>query len=151
MPPFASVEEVLNFAIVREEEAARFYTDYAGKAKHEEMRKTFLEFALEETSHKLKLMAIRDGRTLLPAQQKIADLRIAEMQSPVKPDNALSYGEVLILAMQREKASFKLYTELAAAAPDENLRKTFEILAQEEAKHKLRFELEYDREELSEN
>ena len=63
----------------------------------------------------------------------------------------MDYQQALILAMNKEKAAFRMYTDLAAAAPEEGLRNTFLALAQEEAKHKLRFEIEYDEEVMSEN
>lgn len=53
--------------------------------------------------------------------------------------------------MKKEKAAFKLYNDLAAAASDETSREMFLMLAQEEAKHKLRFEVEYDNNILTEN
>lgn len=39
---------------------------------------------------------------------------------------------------------FRLYTDLAARTTDDALRRTFSSLAQAEAVHKLRFELEYE-------
>ena len=59
--------------------------------------------------------------------------------------------EALILAMKKEKVAFKLYTDLAAAVSSADLKNTFLSLAQEEAKHKLRFEVEYDNEIMGEN
>jgi rubrerythrin len=56
----------------------------------------------------------------------------------------MGYQEALIVAMKKEKAAFKLYTDLAASTADERIKATFSALAQEEAKHKLRFEIEYD-------
>jgi len=53
--------------------------------------------------------------------------------------------------MKKEKAAFKLYTDLAAAVSSADLKNTFLSLAQEEAKHKLRFEVEYDNEIMGEN
>jgi len=53
--------------------------------------------------------------------------------------------------MQREKASFNLYNNLAAIADDEDLRSTFLALAQEEARHKLRLETIYDEQILTED
>ena len=53
--------------------------------------------------------------------------------------------------MKKEKAAFKLYTDLSEKAGDESLRSFFLALAQEEAKHKLSFELEYDDYVLTEN
>ena len=46
--------------------------------------------------------------------------------------------------MKDEKASFRMYTQLAAGTDNPELRTTLLRLAQEEAKHKLRFEIEYD-------
>jgi len=69
----------------------------------------------------------------------------------VEPDSALDYQQALIVAMKREKAAFKLYIDLAAAVEAQELRDTFLALAAEEAKHKLRFELEYDESILTGN
>jgi rubrerythrin len=53
--------------------------------------------------------------------------------------------------MKAEKAAFRLYHDLAATTDDANLRNVLLGLAQEEAKHKLRFEIEYDDVFLREN
>jgi rubrerythrin len=53
--------------------------------------------------------------------------------------------------MKREKAAYRLYLDLAAVAEAEELTETFLWLAQEEAKHKLRFEIEYDDQVLKDN
>jgi rubrerythrin len=53
--------------------------------------------------------------------------------------------------MKKENAAFKMYTELASQTPDPKIKETFLALAQEEAKHKLRFEMEYDEEILKED
>jgi len=53
--------------------------------------------------------------------------------------------------MKAEKAAFKLYTDLASATDDPTLKAMLLGLAQEEAKHKLQFEIEYDEEILKQN
>jgi rubrerythrin len=53
--------------------------------------------------------------------------------------------------MKKETDSFRLYRDLAAITVDEDLKNTFLTLAQEEAKHKLRFETEYENIVLKEN
>jgi rubrerythrin len=63
----------------------------------------------------------------------------------------MDYQSALILAMKQEKAAFRLYTDLAASTDDEKVRDLFLGLAQEEAKHKLRFEVEYDDDFLRDN
>lgn len=151
MKNFGSVDETLDFAIEREEIAAEFYTDLADKVEYPWMRKMLLEFAGEEQGHKKKLLGVKQGKRLISSSQNIMDLKIADYLVDVEPGDKVSYKDALIIAMKREKASFKLYTDLAEAAEDEGLKETFRALAQEEAKHKLRFELEYDKEVLSEN
>jgi rubrerythrin len=146
-----TVDEVLDYAIERESEAAKFYADLAGRSEWQWMQSTFLEFSREEAAHKAKLLAIKQGRLLMPSAQRVTDLRIADHLIEVAPHNKLTYKQALMLAMQREKASFRLYTDLASATENAGLRTTFQVLALEEAKHKLRFELEYDNEILTEN
>ena len=63
----------------------------------------------------------------------------------------MDYQQALLLAMKKEKAAFKLYSALADRAPNAQLKDVFLGLAQEESKHKLRFEIEYDEYVLREN
>jgi rubrerythrin len=81
----------------------------------------------------------------------VIDLKIADYLVEVKEKADMTYQEVLVLAMQKEKAAFKLYQNLASKATDGNVKSIFLSLAQEEAKHKLRFEIEYDEFVLREN
>jgi len=141
---FNSVDEILDFAIEKEDEAAKFYIDLASKSKPYEMRQVFQDFSREEMGHKDKLLAIKKGKLLMMPSKKVMDLKIAEQVEEVRPTEELTYQQALILAMKREKASFKLYSTLAGATDDDGVRGTLLMLAQEEAKHKLRFEIEYD-------
>lgn len=117
------------------------------------MREVFERFAKEELKHKARLEAVKQGKLLVSAEQKVQNLKIADYLVKVEPqpDETLDYQKTLIIAMQREKASFKLYTDLAAITDNAELQETLLALAQEEAKHKLRFEIEYDEHILTEN
>jgi rubrerythrin len=148
---FKSVDDVLDFAIRKEEESAQMYTGLAAKMEKAYMRGVFEDFAREEKGHKKKLLDIKKGKLLVPAAAKVLDLKIAEYVTDVAPSADLDYQEALILAMKKEKEAFRLYTALANATDDSALRTTLLGLAQEEAKHKLRFEVEYDEQFLSEN
>jgi rubrerythrin len=147
---FGSVDEILEFAIGKEEESARFYEDLARRVERPSMRQVFEDFAGEERGHKEKLLAVKGGKLLLPAADKVMDLKLADYLTDVEASPALDYQEALVLAMKEEKAAFRLYSDLASATEDETLRATLLALAQEEARHKLRFEIEYD-ELLTEN
>jgi len=144
MKTFKTAEEVLDFAITAEQAAVDFYTDLAKHARNEEIKESFLQFVKEEMGHKSRLLKIKAEHAFEFEQEKITDLKIADYTVSIKPSNDMSYQEVLVLAMKREKAAFKLYTNLAKVAPNDELKKIFLSLAQEEAKHKLRFEIEYD-------
>ncbi|KPK72583.1 MAG: rubrerythrin [Phycisphaerae bacterium SM23_30] len=141
---FGSVDEILDFAIKEEEQAARFYTDLADRMERPWMKQAFEDFAREEEGHKIKLLQVKQGQQLISAEAKVQDLKISDYVVDLEPKADMDYQDALILAMKKEKAAFKLYTDLAASTGDENLRQVFLGLAQEEAKHKLRFEIEYD-------
>jgi rubrerythrin len=138
------IEQVLNFAIEEEQAAADFYTQLAARSKTPGMRDVFEEFAREEMGHKAKLEAVKQSGEFIPAAKQPVDLKIGDYLEDVEPSPNLDYRAALVLAMKKEKAAFKLYSDLAATAPNEALERTFLALAQEEAKHKLRFEIEYD-------
>lgn len=146
-----SIDSILDFAIEKEEDAFQFYNDLAGKMQRPHMKQIFEQFAKEEKGHKAKLQAVKEGKLLMPAQQKVMDLKIGDNLVDVELDAEIDYQQALILAMKAEKAAYKLYNDLAAATDDHNLRATFLTLAQEEAKHKLRFEVEYDEYVLKDN
>jgi len=151
MKTFNSVDEILDFAIKSEQSAFDFYTKLATNSKNIAMKKVFLEFAEEEKTHKKRLETIKEEKIFKVEIAKIQDLKISEYITDVKQSDNMTYQEALILAMKREKNAVKLYTDLSAIVEDDKMRILFKSLANEEAKHKLRFELEYDNEVLREN
>lgn len=141
---FSSVNEILDFAIDREVRAARMYTELANAVERPGIREACLEFAAEEGRHKARLMRVKAGDITPVRHEKIADLKIAgDLVEPTISKN-MNYQEVLVFAMKSEKIAYQLYMRLAQATDDANLKSVFLDLAQEEAKHKLFFETEYD-------
>jgi rubrerythrin len=145
------LDDLLGFAIEKEAQAADFYMDLASRVTRPNMRLAFQELAREERTHKLKLERIRENGTLSPEPRAVPDLRISDYITDVEPSLDMDYQQVLIVAMRREKASFRLYSDLAASTPDGQVRQALLALAQEEAKHKLRLEIEYDEYVLAES
>jgi rubrerythrin len=148
---FKSIDDILDFAIGEEEGAQRFYESLASSAQSSGMREVFEGFAREERGHKAKLEAIKKGHTREGFTSGVQDLKLGDYLVDVEPTPETGYQEALIVAMKKEKAAFRLYSDLAAVAPDEEMKNTFLGLAQEEAKHKLRFEVEYDDNVLTDN
>jgi rubrerythrin len=145
------IDEILDFAIGREQAAHDFYMDLAKKMDRPGMKEIFTQFAGEELGHKSRLQRVKEGKTLLTPKSKVMDLKIGEYLVDVDPEAELNYQKALILAMKREKASFRLYMDISDGTDDLKMKEIFRSLAQEEAKHKLRFEVEYDDVILAEN
>lgn len=145
-----TANELLDFAIDREQEAHDFYTDLAGRAKQPDTKDLLTQLAREELGHKKKLEAIKSGSCSFSATKDVTAVEIGDYLVAVEPDSKLDYEGALILAMKREEAAFILYTDLSKIAGDEELKLLFLALAQEEAKHELRFEIEYKKTFLDE-
>jgi rubrerythrin len=138
-------QETLEFAISREVEAYHFYLALAGRVKSRQMRKVFEDLAKEELEHKakLELEVIKTGRpvsTKLKPGRPESDYIISDDPSQLDID----YKDMLLLGMEKEESSFRIYVNLAAKACDEESREVLLSLAEEEVKHKLRFENEYE-------
>jgi len=144
MAEFDSDEEILELAIAREEDANQFYIVLAAQAKNAEMRKVFEDLAEEELEHKakLELEVIKTGRVVTATERP--ELETKGDTETVGPEVDMDYKDMLIMAMQKEEASFRLYVDLAGRVINENTHETLLALAEEEVKHKLRFETEYD-------
>lgn len=151
MKNFENVDAILDFAINEEQGAVDFYSELADVAKTDDMRQVFMEFAEEEIKHKQRLLKIKEEGFYKLEKEQITDLKISDFVVNVKPTPGMTYEDALILAMKKEKAAFKLYSALADRAPNAQLKDVFLGLAQEESKHKLRFEIEYDEFVLREN
>jgi rubrerythrin len=148
-----SVNRVLDFAIANEERSAEFYRHLADLGRREHMKEVFLGFAAEEEQHKAKLLEIKGGSQALVSDEKVTDLRLAEQldDEVIDLSGDMDYRQALVIAMRIEKAAYKLYSELAEATNNAVWKEVLLGLAQEEAKHKLRFEVEYDEHVLKEH
>jgi len=146
-----SVDEILDYAIDQEQQAADFYADLAGRAEKAGMKEILLDFAAEEQSHKQRLLAVKAGDHKLTPEQQVLDLKISDYLVEVGASANISYQDALIVAMKRERAAFQLYSDMAAKVPEGHLKEVLQGLAKEEAKHKLFFESEYDERVLMDN
>ncbi len=143
MPRFRSVDDVLDFAIAREIEAHDFYTGLVKLVSKAELRTVISGFAVDELQHSIRLQAIKAGEAAF-IEEEVGSLGIADTVKKVEPYAQMTYKDLLVVAMNREKAAFRLYTNLSSIARNPEVRKTLLGLAQEEAQHKLRLEIEYD-------
>ena len=151
MKDFQSIDEVLDFAISNEVRAQKFYLDLAEKMDRPVMKKVFIDFAEEEKRHEEMIKKIKENQQVALSEVPVGDLKVGDYLVNAKTGSEMSYQDALILAMKREKAAFLLYQDLAGMLTDPAMQKLFNNLANEEAKHKMYFEVEYDKHFLSEN
>lgn len=147
----STVEEILDFAIQNEQNAADLYEHLAGKARSKAARSSFEQFAIEERGHKAKLLAAKEGQYQIGSFKPVQDLKIGDYLVQEDLGDDPDYQSMLIFAMKQEKAAFRLYSDLSERTDDPQLKGLLRSLAQEEAKHKLRFEVEYDDTVLTQN
>lgn len=143
MKTFKSFNEVMDFAIDSEIEAVNFYKILADFVEKPEMAEVLLDLALQESGHKAQLEAVKAGSIVID-DQEVGDLGITNKVKDVEPYAKMNYVDLLVIGMKKEEAARKLYTYLATVAQTQEIRDIFLKLAQEEAEHKMRFELEYD-------
>jgi rubrerythrin len=143
--------EILEFAINEEAAAAKFYRELAEKVEKPWMKNVLISFAKEEEGHKKKLERVLTQGFSAAAAKAVTDLKISDYLVDIEASDDISYQDALIVAAKKEKAAFRLYSDLAEKMDDPELKQVLLFLAQEEAKHKLRFEVEYDEQILLEN
>ena len=146
-----TVDEILDYAIDQEQQAADFYASLAVRAEKAGMKKVLLDFAAEEQRHKALLEEVKTGERELSPEQEVLDLKISDYLVEVDASEDVSYQDALIIAMKRERAAYNLYSDMAETVPESHLKDVFVGLAKEEAKHKLFFESEYDERVLMDN
>jgi len=140
----SNFQEVLTFAIRKEADAATLYETYANKVSNPGIKKMFEELNKEELGHKKILEGVTEQKVDEYKLTAVPDLKISEYSQEQEFRPEMNFQEALLLAIKREENSLNLYNNLIKSTDSPQLQKLFQTLAQEEAKHKLRLETEYD-------
>jgi len=137
---FETFEDIMEYAINKERDAEKFYSEAAEKETFSGAKELFKGFALEERGHQKMLENFSKTNFEHFKEKKIPDLKRSDytVELEYKPD--MSYDDILRLAAKREEKALKFYTDFADRADQESHKKLFRILAQEESKHKLKLE-----------
>jgi rubrerythrin len=146
-----AAEDVLRFAIAREDEAARLYDDLIERSASGEARTLFRELHAEELRHKSLLEKIVVGQGQLTPSRPVPDLKISDYLVAEPLSAGSRFQEILIFAAKKEALAAALYTALLDRAEDPEHRHLFEFLIKQEKRHKLRLEQEYERHVLEED
>lgn len=145
---FENLEAIVNFAIEKEKEAVEFYEMAGREEKFSGSKEMFLEFANEERKHQkmLENFGKESVKKDIAAYKLkwITDLKRSDFVVDMEFKKGMAYNEMLMLAMKREEKALKLYNEFLAQTDSGEGKKLFQMLCQEEAKHKLALEKMYD-------
>lgn len=136
--------EILDFAVQREQEAVSFYRELQEEVKFADQIQMLKELEAMEMGHIVVIENIRRKGLSETEIKKVPNLKISEYLTSDVDDLDLTYQNVLIKAMKREEASTKLYTEMSIRFQDNEISTLFRTLAAEEAQHKYKFEKIYD-------
>lgn len=141
---FASFQDIVKYAVEKETEAIEFYTEASRHEQYAAARDTFLAFAEEEKKHKALFEKFDPTKIAEYEFTNIADLKRSDYMVATDYKPGMAYPEILRLAMKREENAKKFYDDCVLLASQEEQKKLFQMLSQEEAKHKLKLETLYD-------
>jgi len=142
------MNEIVDLCIDQEQQAIDLYTLARDQAKDESAVLKFQELIDMELAHKIALQKfeLEHYMDLPPANLQVTDY----LMEPVLSDT-LSTQEILILAAKREAKTARMYQDLADHfSSDKKLNTFFQMMADEELRHKHDLETEYEKEFLQE-
>jgi rubrerythrin len=141
---FRTIEDILEFALEKEDAAYRLYKSAAKMSVKASAKKLFEEMAEQEASHKRFIQQLDKEKIAQYAFKNIPDLKISEYLVDVPYREDMTYQEILVYSMKSEEKSCRLYSEAETLTDDPELKKLFLMLANEEKKHKFYLESIYD-------
>ncbi|MBN2467393.1 MAG: ferritin family protein [Deltaproteobacteria bacterium] len=148
---FVELQDIIDFAIGKEQEAIEFYQGYAEKVKQKAIAEELRKMALMEEGHRKRLEKMDVVEASEHVAKPIETLKIADYVVEKEPSEAMNWQDVVQIAMKRELASVNLYRDLAKLVNEPTSIQLFENLAADEASHQLFWEKIWDDEILKDN
>ena len=137
---FVSYKEIVEYALGREVKAHQLYVDLSKMMVYPETRQLCEELANEELDHKAKL-----EKEMARKHEFVSPVDLSKYKIPDSNVNIFkNRRSMLSFAIQKEQEATELYRKLAELVRNEDARKLFMWLAQEESRHKQQVGLEYD-------
>ena len=135
---------LIDIAIEREEEAAKFYRDLAKKVQDKSVQDTLEFLAKEEDRHKQFLSAYRAGNYEGSLDlEEVVDYKIAEHMEEPDADEMKNSTDAYLIAAHKELQSYRFYKSMADLHTEGKAKEMLYKSANEEMKHKERVEYLY--------
>ncbi len=147
---FVTLDEVIKFAVEREDTAYKLYKRAAELSTSIASKKMFEELAAEEATHKDVFSKIDEDKAENHKLCKLPESSIAKYLADVPFRADLSYSEILAYALKTEENAYQLYKAAAGMTDDPKLQKVLLSFADVELGHRRRIEAIYEERVLTE-
>ncbi|MBN2132174.1 MAG: ferritin family protein [Sedimentisphaerales bacterium] len=146
MGEVSSVGELLELAIGREIQAAEYLSKLAERMVDPATQALLEQLAQDELGHKAKLeLELMKQGIVAQTLGRLVEVAEPEYVGPVDIDPASDVKRILALVIRKERRSFRFYVDLAGVALEGEVHEALMELAEEEARHLIRFEREYNK------
>jgi len=146
MSEIGSIGEVLELAIIRELQAADFYMTLQTRAVDPALQSVLEQLANAELEHKarLELEMMKEG-IVAKTVDNFVDFGLPDYSQDLDlaPDG--SVADALVVGMEKERRAFRFYVDFAGIVREEELHGMLVELAEEEARHLIWLEMEYNK------
>jgi len=147
---FISLDEVIAFAIDREDTAYKLYKRAAELSTSIAAKKMFEELAQEEATHKDVFVKIDEDKAESHKLCTLPESSIAKYLADVPFRADLTYNEILAFALKTEENAYQLYKAAAGMTEDPKLQKILMNFADVELGHRRKIEAIYEERVLTE-
>ena len=150
MEKFVTLDEVIKFAIEREDTAYNLYKRAEELSTTIAAKKMFAELAAEEATHKDVFSKIDEDKAESHKLCSLPEASIAKYLADVPFRPEMTYNEILGYALKTEENAYQLYKAAAGMTEDEHLQKVLMNFADVELGHRRRLEVIYEERVLTE-
>jgi len=144
MLDFHSIDEILRFAMARENASRRFYLNLSRSVTNPGTQAIFEALAKAEARQQeaVKLELFKIGATVPSLEEEQSNSETEEMELRNEHPEMSAIG-ALELAMKKQKSSFQMFAELMAHTDNPEACEMLYKLAEQEMRHLLQLEKEY--------
>jgi len=150
MEKFVTLDDIVKFAVEREDTAHKLYTRAAELSTSISSRKMFEALAQEEASHKDVFVKIDEEKADHHKLCTLPESSVAKYLTdvPFRPD--MTYSQIIVSALKTEENAYQLYKTAAGMTDDPKLQKVLMNFADVELGHRHRLEAIYDERVMTE-
>jgi rubrerythrin len=150
MKKYNTFDKILELAIKNEQEAMAYYIQWSKNITDASLLILINSITEEKRGHLERLSTLKNSQQSSGIREQMTHpVEVKDLSKEIQKVNIKNHVTRLQTAMNIEKTSFKLYTDIANSIENNLLKLLFQTLAKEESKHKLLLEIFCDKAEQS--